>query len=368
MADLRESLGDNILSGLCNTLSLASNVGQLGANFYSSAGAAGIGGAGQQLAQGFGAAADIVCGREPRDLSSEFPPPFQGGQCIGAPYNVSWRATTAFGTFEGTDAAVGPVASESTLDGTTFRGFITSLVGQPGEQTQQAFAQNLGNPPDTSNLSFGITGVVRTDGQPDNCGNPPPEPPAYDPSNFSPTLMIDYDDNAGNPQSFNLPVVYGPGELDVGGNFVVPVELNFSPTVNIDGSIKLNTGDLNINSGPSGGPQEIPETEPVPDGSSLVGVRVVVTQDSASDSPATEVLGNGSTEPIWLPRLAAVRFEYTTNGIVGWGPSRFCQTLDSVVWAERPAASVDVVLEQNVVATVTKIVLSPAVFFNGEQQ
>lgn len=365
MSDLRDSLGETVLAGLCNTLSLSSALGQLGSNLWRSAGADGVAGAGQQLARGFAAASDVVCGREPRDPVADYGPPFTGGQCVGDSYDVSFEGGIIGSTpFSGTRTILGAVGIVQIIDPPPFPSqeeWYLTTDGVPVFLLQSGQTDINGEP----QSFFEITNVARTDGQPDTCGNPPPQVPDYDPLDFSPTLPVNYDDSAGNPQTFNLPVVYGPGELNENGDFIVPVSLEFAPEVNVNANINLNTGDLSINGGFQSGPQEIPEEEDVPEGAVLVGVRVIFTQAEAEKTRATERLDNGSGETLWLPRLAAVRFEYEEVSGPGFGPTFSAQTLESVIWAERPAIGFDLGVNGDADFVVTKIVMPRARFFTG---
>lgn len=381
MVNLREGLVDAVGQGLCNTTSLAASLGQLGSNLWRSAGADGIANAGQDLADGFGAAADIFCNREPRAASDSYPPLFTGGQCEGTEYNVQINFigtlngnpfpnssnTDVWGpiTFEGIEEGI-PGGAENNRWVAVFSGGKIP-DGQPGAGTRDGWRPIL-TPGDLQDPMPSITGITTTPlaGGPDDCGNPPPAPPGYDPADFSPTLPVSYDDNSGNPQNINVPVVYGPGSVNNNNQFTVPITLDLGPGIQINGDINLSTGGISIGGGGSdAAPREIPEDEPTPEGSALVGIRILFTEASAQRTGATERLGSGSSVPIWLPRLAAVRFEYESNGTRGWGPSKFAQTLDSVIWAERPATDFNVTVERTDEYEVRKIVMNPDLFFNG---
>lgn len=374
MVDIREGILDAVTQGLCNTTLLSGGLAQLGSQLWSSAGVDGVSNAGQQLANGFGAAADIFCNREPRDISGEALAPFTGGQCSTTRYQCRYTETApGIGSIVNTlsPAIFGPIRYQGlTLEQPGDVWTVTFTGGPiPPDYTGPPLPTELtGTRPNSVTQGQPVISniTIIPVGGPDDCGDPPPDVPAYDPSNFSPTVPVSYDDNNGNPQTFNVPIVFGPGGVGNGNEFEVPFTLEFSPNVQIDGSINLSTGDINIGFGGSdSGPVEIPEEDPIPEGSVLVGVRVIFTQSEAEKTPATERMYESSTETIWLPRLAAVRFEYAVGEIVGWSPSRFCQTLDSLIWAERPATNYDVAGEPGGEFTVRKIVMNPSIFFNG---
>lgn len=368
MVSLKDGLVEAVTSGLCNNLNLAAGLGALGSNLWRSAGADGIADRGADLARGFGAAADILCDRTPRDAVAPYNPTFTGGQCVGSLYQVVIDYTSYANQF----SCTGPVAAQTVTNnrpGPIQQVYVLDTPGAPTGNYQIRLIDGNGDgvvlTPDCDPRPVSIASVTVQSG-PDNCGNGIPYPPPFDPSQFNPTVPVSFDDNTGTPQNINVPVQFGPGELDRDNGFKVPFVLDFGPGIQVNGDINLNTGDFNVGIGGEGGDiEEIPEEEETPSGSVLVGVRVVVTESSAQMSPATQYLASGSSEDLYIPRLAAVRFEYRESAGGGWSDSRFCQSLQSVIWAERPAVDVDVALENNVVATVTKLIMPIERFFSG---
>lgn len=213
--------------------------------------------------------------------------PFTGGQCVGAPYNVAWEATTVFGSFTGTNAVVGPVSSRSEMDGSTFRCFLISLSGEAGEQEQQVFAQNLGNPPDTSANSFTVSSTTRTDGQPDDCGDPPgfflPSPDAPGVSFGDPQVVTGPDGN-----DYNIT----PFDFTIGDNNEVniPFEINGAPFNYGPGAESgpatpgPTTEGAPQAGGDEGGERDVPEA---PAGSRCIAIAFVVSGFTASQGNVT---------------------------------------------------------------------------------
>lgn len=377
MPGINDSLVSVVSQGLCNITALSGAQARLGSRLWRSLGAEAVGAGGQALADSFGAASDLFCGRPPRRASDDVPVPFTGGQCDGVIYDLFVNYLEG-GSGVSTNRAVGLVGPVS-----GYRFDLREIPNPPfspvfslrvGNSEGLASDPGLGDAPDgvlfsrvTSNGLEAIDfGFFRRDGLPDDCGNPGLEPPDFNPSEFNPTLTFPLDDGQGNQVSINAPVQFGPAVLDIDNNFSIPVSIEFAPGVQINGDLNLSTGDLNIGGGDDGGaPSEIPEQEPIPEGSVLVGVRVVVSESVANDSKATKVRPPSSLVDIYLPRLAAVRFNYNAEPRAGLGDSISCQSLNNVIWAERPALSFDITPSEGVTYQAFKIVMPVRRFFTG---
>lgn len=181
-------------------------------------------------------------------------PPFSGGQCPTA-YDLQVTRTRQ---------DPGDIPRTSTVSVPLVRGKVGALgIDRPGGATRLYVSGGLEGNPDanarynveTSGLpgqpqpiftNFFISSIVRRDGQPDNCGNPPPDtsppPPGYNVVNDNVTY------NNTNNVSVTIPVVlaFGYATLNVDGTLSIPINANFTanPEFNANFSLNLNTGDL----------------------------------------------------------------------------------------------------------------------------
>lgn len=238
-------------------------------------------------------------------------PVFSGGQCAGIQYGILYqRAIIQNGTFAGWT--------------TTFQNSTGGLIGAIA--SIQLFAQNVPVPlehwsyngqgidPTFNNanriyrldvvdstgttkqvtLSTGASGIkfigfYRIDGQPDNCGNPPANYPANDPSpqDFSSSITINNNDGL----DLVIPITLITGDLhfpfiiDVGGI-----------TVQIDmGGFYFNYNNL----GGDGNPVPLPDGQndplPVPDDSN--GKKTTDYQPSPDDDPDIIVVDKQPQDP-----------------------------------------------------------------------
>lgn len=168
--------------------------------------------------------------------------PFDGGQCpveydVTAQWTVKRNLTNQVFTASGTSRFLGPINLAGTQ---TNQGLIAGYVstGQGLQPVTDQFDVN-----EWSDFSFGIQGVSRVDGQPDNCGSPPIRFP-------------------GEPQpgdddgiTINIPIEISPGvtvDVDVEllpdiNNVVIPVVINNRVVA------EINLGGVNFNIGGSNG-------------------------------------------------------------------------------------------------------------------
>lgn len=156
-------------------------------------------------------------------LCQDFPPPsdpvvpFQGGQCPGVNYSFVVRATQ--------NGQVVNNAAVSGLGPIGLRVVQTDAASpvNPNARNRQAFATFQGGATEISagsgnqETSFAIVNVVRTDGQPDNCGNPDPQ--------FEGPDEIDEGDTINE------------GDTIVEGDTNIPITIDFSPTFEEDACI-----------------------------------------------------------------------------------------------------------------------------------
>ncbi len=182
-------------------------------------------------------------------------PPFQGGQCVGAPYQVrgeAWNIISSSWTQIGNVNTTGPIRSiEFTKVGgpCSTGGFGpgqvvrmtvtgTDLGGNPIVGTYTSACTPINN--SGTDTPYRLNSVVRTSGGADNCGNPPDE--------FKPG------DNPA-PDPGPLPPGTGPS-FDIRGNpiIILPPTLEIAPDINIE----LAPGEFNFGGGTGGGPAEPP--------------------------------------------------------------------------------------------------------------
>lgn len=169
-------------------------------------------------------------------------PPFTGGQCPTV-YEVSLSAQ--FDRFDGTS---GSGTFERNLAGPIEGTFIESgdfngpnqrwgIIAQ-GEKTVVGFGSCPPNTTRACYTSVDITSVVRVDGQPDDCGDPP-GPSVPGPSNpgtpFGTPQPISIGDDVVN-------ITVNPPQIDLSGSTFFPVNIDvggvsLSPTINIKGTI-----------------------------------------------------------------------------------------------------------------------------------
>lgn len=178
---------------------------------------------------------DALCPLPEEQPDEDRRQPWTGGQCPNVAYRVNWTAEIEFTT----PPSVQPVSGFSDFTGTINGSKKTESQGiilfTPPSGVVTEFAATGATPPAARVKSFSIVSVVRLDGLPDNCGNPPDFPDLTPP----PT---DRTDEAPLP----IPVP-NPNKPPV----IVPVPIILKPNVDID--ININIGsipiDVNINLG-----------------------------------------------------------------------------------------------------------------------
>lgn len=272
-------------------------------------------------------------------------PPFQGGQCEGVVYLISY-AYDEITTFSPRQTVTPPQSPRAAIG--PFRGF---RYEQPkviqGEEVFGRIVALTGAGPTTwhqaaSNTGFfvaNVTGITRQDGQPDDCGSPPPGFP-IPPTPFPPLPPEDRpvtDPDGGPDIDFTFAPTLAPVFIDIDGSVNVPVNVNvsgpniFAP-VDIPVTINLPTFAPSFNFGggqvgepgpptspccepptvpgePVDGVEDEPvQTEPPPEGLRMYGVQVV-SEVNTERTDATEI-GTGPDIPsLWVPRIGSVYFE-----------------------------------------------------------
>lgn len=284
---------------------------------------------------------DWICG----DGEDTFPPPpFDGGQCPGVNYSCLW-VNNRSGLQQGVGGAIGPVSGFTTV---VEGGFRRVKVNHAGGVISLIYdsAQN----PDLGISNFR---VQRVDGQPDDCGNPPPDLPPPAPIN------VDVDVTYGPTNNLNLtvPVIFAPVYVALDGTVNVPVTVNFSPEFSLDGTLELFPDfslDLNF-PGAGGGPGDSqPDPEPPPDDPEGPGEPGEDDPDTPEDDEPNQnvyaLLCRGRIESdarpsgifqqvgpdIYAPRLGSARFGTVIEGVTFWSEDVDIKGLNSVVQCPIP--------------------------------
>lgn len=289
------------------------------------------------------------CNYEPPEVTD---PPFTGGQCP-----VFYTTTSVFrGVFVG--GTIDPNVEGNPFINTSQLG---PLQGARVVETSTAFELRLfstawaGNP--TGNILLGTLNksayesatvlsfsAVRADGFPDDCGNPVPEFDAPPPPVPPVTINFTYQDGDDNDVEFEGNIVYAPVEFNLNGEVIIPFRLDIDPTfdIQINGSLNVNTGDLNFNFGnpnfnptpfptpddyttdddipdvPPGVPVDIPN--PSPDNSepdTVTVIRGVIVTVTSYEGDVT-VIGQGDNPDIYAPNLGFINFGITVGGRQAW--------------------------------------------------
>lgn len=195
---------------------------------------------------------DRLCGSDPTNFPPPLPPgnPFQGGQCPCAVYRVqgtySYRNGEVTGTFDVLKR--GPIGGLSVISRQDAQdlGFYQGAP-QCGGRTWFSVVLADNDSGDASGLTGTTSSVVRDDGNPDNCGDPPAQyPPIVPPPN---QLTQNYNITIG-PNTINMPVSFGSVNLTANayfapsytvqvGNLTLSfglegVEVNVSPSFNVN--------------------------------------------------------------------------------------------------------------------------------------
>lgn len=303
-------------------------------------------------------------------------PPYEGGQCEGVVYKVYLAGEPFPAGNPGTAdrEGIGPVSGLCFPDagfGNTFIGvqFANGCEFRGGGQT---FAG-----PGTQD-TWRITSIERLDGEPDTCGDPPPEYPP--PVNINTNLDVTFEGDEGDV-TLNIPFTFSPivvnfdGTLSIPFNFTIdgvnltgnfPLNVNAPITINpprlppgsgedftpIDSDNNPPTSDPppgggdDPGSGGSGGNQD--PIEPAPPDQKIIGV--VVSAILSNNDRVSEIASPG-IPPIYAPRLGSVKFAYRLGPSTFWSsdldikdrrtfiPCPFSQGADAVVASPQPGVN-----------------------------
>lgn len=295
-------------------------------------------------------------------------PPFFGGQCEGVEYDVT-VVRNSYTRRRCSNGSTSTIALNSSITVRVY-GPIGGLQTQETSQGDcgassvrvvlNAF-DSSGNPDSlivysaTENpLSFAIdavdveiSSVIRIDGQPDDCGNPPaPAPPPYSPITINQDFS--YTDNSQTTVNEQGDfTVWAP--IIIGGNLIAPVTVDVGG-LTINGELNLETGDFNFNFGiPSGGPdyEDIPVENPNPedegpDDNPDIFYGLQVFSFESGSSPLVTSSWHQETAPtLHLPRTANVWFIVPVGPGWGWVGPIPCQHGNQVVMVPGGLPAID---------------------------
>jgi hypothetical protein len=285
------------------------------------------------LASGLsGAIAGLVCDKDPTTYPPLVVPPFSGGQCPVAylvnysytrlnPNNGNPTVTTEqqvfTGPINGIEIRTAP-ATGTSLPSTSWQVWILK-----GSGNVQVFSTNYTNSSFGGIIDPAINTVSRTDGQPDNCGDVPPNLGNDSPISI-PDVPVIWDDPDNGPTTLNHDVViYSPyvlqdnslnvsvkigelfGDLEIFPNF------RFSPRINFGGN---GSDSLDCGTEPSVPEDEAPEV-PLQFNPRILGV-FVVSSPTGLDKTTSVFQDNVPT--VHVPRVAQVFFGFADSEKYGW--------------------------------------------------
>lgn len=278
---------------------------------------------------------------------------FSGGQCPGVLYELD--ATVFLDKFGGitinltSDPLAGPIAtSRLFVNGSGFVAWeLLNEAGASAEVRQVGSSQAWDRNDDFELFTVQQNTLVRSDGQPDTCGDPPGPPvPPYSPVTINQDFS--YTDNSQTTVNEEGDfTVWAP--VVIGGNLIAPVTVDIGG-LTINGELDIETGDFNFNFGiPGGGPGyedipvENPDTspeEPEENPEVFYGLQVFSFQ-SGTDPVITSDWGQESAPTLHLPRTANVWFIVPVGQGWGWIGPILCQHLNQVVMVPGGLPAID---------------------------
>lgn len=293
----------------------------------------------------------LVCSSPP--LPPVSTPPFVGGQCPGVVYRITGRrmaerrrcsddsiVAVIDADFERTlpGPISGPTRADEygSCDGTRLQRVVWTWTGVFANGDPALATVAVGNVSSEYVAAESITfSVSRVDGQPDDCGDPPPvsNPPSTVDGGWPlPPVNIIYDNSTGGTTEINVaPVIFAP-VVNVDGSILAPVSI-VAPNININANVRLGgPGGIDIDFGerqPPGSdttvdappPPQPPQLEvPPPDDDDterrIIGVVATVTD--IDGNPASEIGQPGGGPTAYVPDLGLVSFAISA-GSEGFG-------------------------------------------------
>lgn len=344
--NFRDALADTLRNVYCTSMDLADN-------FWSRVGIPGT-----PIRAPFRPRATLgyrlFCNREP-------PPPPEnspgGGQCPTL-YNVTVQRTyqftsggscPSFTDSQTLNGRLGPIRGVQPFKEGPDAGYYLLHAPQPGfpDGRSRVVVATDGSAIVCPSrvLGVSITSIVRVDGQPDDCGDLPPLVPI--PPFPNPTIPddVEYDDDNGDPITVPVNITFGFPFIFINGELNVPFRVQISPEFNfdIDGTLNLETGDVNFNFGGSPGgdgclpkppgdfapigdepptpdpgiPQPPPVDDDPTDDRLKDIIRGVIVTASVDDVNAT-IIGQDGNPDLYIPRIGNVQFAIQIRNSVSW--------------------------------------------------
>lgn len=316
------------------------------------------------IANGAGALAGLLCNREPTEPP---PTPFNGGQCDGAPYEITFNQSFDQAGFSGGQC------TENAQTGT----IVLNRIG-PISVDVQSDPRGPISPecPNRENIDvvvngtpeFGPNGIVagsynldisisRTDGQPDDCGSPSPEAPPL-PANIPQGIPDNVTFTPDSGPDITVPVVlfFGFAYVNASADINIPVRINLDNNVDIFADLNLSTGDINFNFGnrqpDTQPPCNYPPDDSIPDPppeeentlSRIIAVRVT-TSVISNFSPITEIFQSGGNPTVVIPDLGLVSFLVETSqggGGQSWTTDLRVKSTDTTIFCPSPYGAIRV--------------------------
>lgn len=176
---------------------------------------------------------------------------------------------------------------------------------------------------------------VRVDGQPDDCGDPPPgeTPPTTPDGGWQlPPVDITFDDDTGGQTTVNLPPIIFPPVIAGAGIIYAPIRID-TPDLFIDANVNISLGnglsvdfgnrtppgsDTTVDAPPPDQPPQLEAPPPDDDDTERRVIGVIVTVTDIQGTPVTEILQDGGNPNIYAPDLGLVAFS-VSGGDVGFG-------------------------------------------------
>lgn len=304
-------------------------------------------------------------------------PPFTGGQCSGVTYRVYVNANRVYaGGASGAPSST-PISTYGDVQGAVVGCFSVDAdtsVSLTIEGATNAIPDQVAgiSPADYGKWSYqaiSITSVVRLDGLPDTCGNPPPVPPPLSPGDNVVNNNVTYVNSDGDTVTNNFNFVFGYAQVNLNGQLEIPVTIQntVTPTLNVSGTLNLSSGNININLGDPGSPvgsgggctpdpANNPDTPPLPTGlppsaplppssqdmpeKRKILRGCVVTTTTVGSNIGQVVQGDDPT--IYVPDLGLVSFLVQVGNFTAWSVPQKIQQTRQVIECPWPNGAIDV--------------------------
>lgn len=272
------------------------------------------------------------------------PPPYVGGQCPCVSYRVDFEYTNGVGQrvsvrsipLTGPILGIGVRDVPGTREAFISHGLCSGGVQTGTQQTTVLVTAVIGSP--------AIVGVIRPDGQPDDCGDPEPVYEDLTPEDVTFDVDITFNNSSNVETTIEGTIIYARAQVLAVGAIIIPFTLQLSPTAVFSGTVNLN-GEVNIYPVPNGtttapkDPRKSPCSDiPLPDGEvpedptdsdkepdgdrdrKKVIKGVLVTVNTLGDIRATSILQDENPD-IYAPNLGFVNFLVRVGTVsAGWTP------------------------------------------------